>query len=201
MINIKTFALFEANNYNYTREDIKKLPIFSILKAIGFEDSTTDRIWSHGNMRLYNKELDMNGPEECITIYGNGPIRKTVAGYINRWLGRDVPAKGNPHILKRFPPINTLEDWNVRLFYILEWARKRYKSRKGMIIDLGSVGKGDLGKFLVDLHKTDIDAFHKIYSRLPDDEKELFLREIGQKKEEFEKNLEKYFEIRKRAFF
>ena len=194
MINIKTFALFEANSYNYTREDVKKLPIFSILKAMGFEDSTTDRIWSHGNMRLYNSELDMDSPGECITIYENGPVRKTVGRY-------GEPNIGNPHILKRFPQIKNLEDWNIRFLYVLEWARKRYKSRKGRIIDYATGENGEnLGKFLVDLHKTDIDAFYRVYSRLSEEEKKPFLSEIGQKKEEFEKNLEKYFEIRKRAF-
>jgi len=83
MLNLKTFALFEANNYNYTLDQVKGLPIFSILKSLGFEDSTTDRIWNNGNMRLYNAELDMNDPAECITIYGNGPVRKTV----RKWRG------------------------------------------------------------------------------------------------------------------
>jgi hypothetical protein len=53
--------------------------------------------------------LDMNDPAECITIYGNGPIRKTVSG----WAGR-----GNPHILKEFPEIRTLEDWTMRFLWM-----------------------------------------------------------------------------------
>jgi hypothetical protein len=159
---------------------------------MGFEDSTTNAIWNHGNIRLYNVMLDMDDPSECITIYSNGPIRKTVSG----WAG-----KGNPHILKRFDEIQTLEDWTMRFLYILQWAKKRYKSRKGLIFDYSDTDSVDFGKVMSDIYKQDIDAFIKIYADMKDDAKELFLKEIGQTKSEFETNLDKYQSIRKRAFF
>ena len=194
MLNLKTFALFESNNYNYTLDQVKGLPIFSILKSLGFEDSTTDRIWNNGNMRLYNAELDMNDPAECITIYGNGPVRKTVRKWMNS-------AEGSPHILRRFPPITSLEDWNIRFFYVLEWAKKRYKSRKGLVLDYSDKDSLNFGKVMSDIYKQDIDAFVKIYNDMKDEAKELFFKEIGQSKSEFETNLDKYQSIRKRAFF
>ena len=194
MLNLKTFALFESNNYNYTLDQVKGLPIFSILKSLGFEDSTTDRIWNNGNMRLYNAELDMNDPAECITIYGNGPVRKTVRKWMNS-------AEGSPHILRRFPPITSLEDWNIRFFYVLEWAKKRYKSRKGRVIDYAPGGdEANFAKVIVDVYKSDFESFNKVYQRLSDGEKEIFLEAIGQSREEFEKNLDKYLDVRRRAF-
>ena len=194
MLNLKTFALFESNNYNYTLDQVKGLPIFSILKSLGFEDSTTDRIWNNGNMRLYNAELDMNDPAECITIYGNGPVRKTVRKWMNS-------AEGSPHILRRFPPITSLEDWNIRFFYVLEWAKKRYKSRKGRVIDYAPGGdETNFAKVIVDVYKSDFESFNKVYQRLSDREKEIFLEAIGQSREEFEKNLDKYLDVRRRAF-
>ena len=191
MKNIKSFSLFESNGYSYSKDQVTSLPIFGILKSMGFEDSTTNAIWNHGNIRLYNNMLDMNDPSECITIYGNGPIRKTVSG----WSG------GNPHILKRFDEIQTLEDWTMRFLYILQWAKKRYKSRKGLIFDYSDTDSVDFGKVMSDIYKQDIDIFIKIYADMKDDAKELFLKEIGQAKSEFETNLDKYQSIRKRAFF
>lgn len=193
MINLKTFALFESNNYNYTLDQVRALPIFSILQSVGFEDSTTDRIWNNGNMRLYNEDLDMDSPDDCITIYGNGPVRKTTpAGYSGGY---------HAHILKYFPEIRTLDDWNLRFFYVLEWARKRYKSRKGKSIDYVIDGQdANFETVIVDIYKSDPEAFVKVYKRLQDKEKEIFLRGIKQTKEDFEKNLNKYLEIKKRAF-
>jgi hypothetical protein len=172
---------------------VKDLPIFSILKSIGFEDSTSDRIWHNGNMRLYNSELDMNGPGECITIYGNGPIRKTVSSY---------HGSSSPHILKRFPPIQKLEDWNLRFFYILEWAKKRYKSRHNKIIDYsGDHSDSNFGKVIEDVYKSsDPEKFLLIYRKLSDREKGIFLKQIEQKEEDFEKYMNKYLEIKKKAF-
>ena len=191
MKNIKSFSLFESNGYSYSKDQVTSLPIFGILKSMGFEDSTTNAIWNHGNIRLYNNMLDMNDPSECITIYGNGPIRKTVSGF----------SGGNPHILKSFSEIRTLEDWNERFFYILQWAKKRYKSRKGLIFDYSDKDSLNFGKVVSDIYKQDIDIFIKIYADMKDDAKELFLKEIGQTKSEFETNLDKYQSIRKRAFF
>jgi len=191
MKNIKSFSLFESNGYSYSKDQVTSLPIFGILKSMGFEDSSTNAIWNHGNIRLYNDMLDMNDPAECITIYGNGPIRKTVSG----WSGR-----GNPHILKEFPEIRTLEDWTMRFLYILQWAKKRYKSRKGLIFDYSEKDSVDFGKVMSDIYKQDIDAFIKIYADMRDDAKELFLKEIGQARSEFETNLDRYQSIRKRAF-
>jgi hypothetical protein len=194
MINLKSFALFESNGYNYTLDEVKALPIFSVLESVGFYDSTTDRIWNNGNMRLYNDELDMNDPDECITIYGNGPVRKTVRSWY-------VKGSSSPHILKRFPSIKTLEDWNLRFFYILEWARKRYKSRKGRAIDYATTGQdANFGNVIVDVYKSDPGSFIKVYNRLTEREREIFLGKINQTKEEFEKNISKYLEIKKRAF-
>lgn len=192
MINLKSFALFESNSYNYTLDEVKALPIFSVLESVGFYDSTTDRIWDNGNMRLYNDELDMDRPGNCITIYGNGPIRKSTPGYQNSF---------NVHILKRFTEIRTLDDWNLRFFYVLEWARKRYKSRKGRAIDYATTGQdANFGNVIVDVYKSDPGSFIKVYNRLTEKEREIFLGKINQTKEEFEKNINKYLEIKKRAF-
>ena len=194
MKNIKSFSLFEANSYSYSKDQVTSLPIFNILKSMGFEDSTTNAIWNHGNIRLYNDMLDMDDPSECITIYGNGPIRKTVTSGWNS-------DNGNQHILKRFSEIRTLEDWNERFFYILQWAKKRYKSRKGLVLDYSDKDSLNFGKVMSDIYKQDIDAFVKIYNDMKDEAKELFFKEIGQSKSEFETNLDKYQSIRKRAFF
>jgi hypothetical protein len=186
MKNIKSFSLFEANNYPYSKDQVTSLPIFGILKSMGFEDSTSDAIWNNGNLRLYNGMLNMEDPSEALTIYGNGYIRKTV--------------DGRPYVLKTLGEIRTLEDWNERFLYVLEWTKKRYKSRKGLIFDYSDTDSLNFGKVMSDIYRQDIDLFMKMYDDMKDSSKELFLKEIGQGKSEFDSNLAKYMSIRKRVF-
>ena len=189
MLNLKTFALFESNNYNFTLEDVRKLPLYSRLVKMGFEDTTTDRIWNNGNMRFYNYQLKMTNPEYSLTIYGNGPIRKTTMG--------------NPYILKRFPEIKSLEDFNLRFYYVMKWGKKLYKKihKKEIDFQLSPDEKKSITKVLVDIYK-EIGAipFLPTYNSLSDDEKDDFLKEINQTKERFEKNIKSYLRIRKIAF-
>lgn len=192
MINLLKFSdLFESVNYSYTIDDVKALPTFKVLETLGFTDSTTNAIWSHGNMRLYNNELDMNAPDTAITIYQNGPIRKSTASFYRNVRGIN---KGNPHILKEFDaPIQNLNDWNSRFLYILSWAKKRYKRYKS--IDLGHfdrVPKDKLGEYLVSAYKGDIDNFLMIYPILKKEEKELFLSAINLESDEFDKIIDRY---------
>lgn len=189
MLNLKTFALFESNNYNFTLEDVRKLPLYSVLVKMGFEDTTTDRIWNNGNMRFYNYQLRMTNPEYALTIYGNGPIRKTTMV--------------NPHILKRFPEIKSLKDFNLRFYYVMKWGKKLYKKihKKEIDFQLSPDEKKSITKVLVDIYK-EIGAipFLPTYNSLSDDEKDDFLKEINQTKERFEKNIKSYLRIKKISF-
>ena len=192
MINLLKFSdIFESVNYSYTIDDVKALPTFKVLETLGFVDSTTKVIWSHGNMRLYNDELDMVSPDTAITIYQNGPIRKTTASFYRNVRGIN---KGNPHILKQFEtPIKNIEDWNSRFMYVLAWAKKRYKRYKN--IDIGHfdrVPKEKLGEYLVDVYRSDIDNFVRIYPILSKDQKELFLSELKLSSEAFDEIIDRY---------
>ena len=176
MKNLKPFALFEASSYSYTIDDVKKLPLFGLLEKLGFYDSTTDRIWKNSNMRIYNDLLYMNEPSECITIYGNGPVRKTVKGMFGT---------GAPHILKNFNSnISSLTDWNIRFAYLVNWARKRY-AKQGLAFDLSKIP--NIESYLESIYKEDIPIFMGIYKDLDQRSKELFLKKIGKTEDDLNK--------------
>jgi hypothetical protein len=176
MKNLQTFALFESSSYNYTIDDVKKLPLFNLLEKLGFYDSTSPAIWGHGNMRIYNDVLYMNDPSECITIYGNGPVRKTIKGMFG---------KGAPHILKNFNSnISSLTDWNIRFAYLVNWARKRYK-KQGIPFDLSKIS--NIESYLESIYKEDIPIFMNLYKDLDPRSKELFLKKIGKTEDDLYK--------------
>ena len=181
MNNLKTFALFESSLYNYTIDDVKKLPLFNLLEKLGFYDSTSPVIWRHGNMRIYNDVLYMNDPSECITIYRNGPVRKTIKGMFGT---------GNPHILKNFNSnISSLEDWNIRFVYLINWARKRY-AKQGLPFDLSKIP--NIGNYLMSIYKEGIETFMDIYKNIDQKSKNEFLIKIGKNEEEFNKLISIY---------
>ena len=176
MKNLQTFALFESSSYNYTIDDVKKLPLFNLLEKLGFYDSTSSTIWRHGNMRIYNDVLYMNDPSECITIYGNGPVRKTVKGMFGT---------GAPHILKNFNSnISSIGDWNIRFAYLVNWARKRY-AKQGLAFDLSKIP--NIESYLESIYKEDIPIFMSIYKDLDPRSKELFLKKIGKTEDDLNK--------------
>jgi hypothetical protein len=181
MKNLKTFALFESSSYNYTIDDVKRLPLFNLLEKLGFYDSSSAAIWKHGNMRIYNDLLRMSDPSECITIYGSGPVRKTVKGMFG---------KGAPHILKNFNSnISSLEDWNIRFAYLVNWARKRY-SKHGIPFDLSKIP--NIESYLESIYKEDVPIFMNIYKDLDQVSKELFLKKIGKTEAELKKLIDLY---------
>ena len=176
MKNLKPFALFEASSYSYTIDDVKRLPLFGLLEKLGFYDSTTDRIWKNSNMRIYNDILYMNEPSECITIYGNGPVRKTIKGMFGT---------GAPHILKNFNSnISSLTDWNIRFAYLVNWARKRY-AKQGLAFDLSKIP--NIESYLESIYKEDIPIFMSMYKDLDPRSKELFLKKIGKTEDDVNK--------------
>ena len=181
MNNLNTFALFEAASYNYTIDSVKQLPLFKLLEKLGFYDTSSAAIWNHGNMRLYNDILYMNDPSECVTIYGNGPIRKTVKGMFG---------SGAPHILKKFDSgISSIEDWNIRFAYLVNWARKRY-AKQGLSFDLSKIP--NIENYLEAIYKEDIEIFMGIYKDLDLKSKESFLKKIGKTEDELNKSMKAY---------
>ncbi|NCX05551.1 MAG: hypothetical protein EBW68_07200 [Actinobacteria bacterium] len=127
-------------------------------------------------MRIYNDLLYMNEPSECITIYGNGPVRKTIKGMFGT---------GAPHILKNFNSnISSLADWNIRFAYLVSWTRKRY-AKQGLPFDLSKIP--NIESYLESIYKEDIPIFMGIYKDLDQRSKELFLKKIGKTEDDLNK--------------
>jgi len=132
-----TFKLFESNSHDYTYEDVKNLPGFLLLTAMGYYDSSTDVIKRHMNMRLYNKELDLDKPSNNIMVYSNGYVRRIPETRQN-WQGQFLP--GSPWIMKKFDGDDSLMRWNQQFLYIYDWTLKQYK-KKGIDSKYGVIDK------------------------------------------------------------
>lgn len=103
MKNLITFKIFESrSNYNYTLDDVRKLPSFQLLKAVGYYESSTDVMKRHMNMRLYNDTLDLSDPRDNVMVYSNGYVRK------NSPATYGDPNNFNQRVMKRFP---TMKDF------------------------------------------------------------------------------------------
>ena len=127
-------------------------------------------------MRIYNDVLYMNDPSECITIYGNGPVRKTVKGMFGT---------GAPHILKNFNSnISSIGDWNIRFAQLVNWARKRY-AKQGLAFDLSKIP--NIESYLESIYEEDISIFMSIYKDLDPRSKSLFLKKTGKTEDDLNK--------------
>ena len=91
----------------YSIEDITNLESWKRLSSIGAKNSTTPLIWKNQNFKITHPRFFRN---DSITIYSNGPIRKT--------------SSGRPHILSHRDPINSIEDWNERFGYVEKYILK-----------------------------------------------------------------------------
>jgi hypothetical protein len=147
-----TFKLFESNSHDYTYEDIKQLPGFLLLTAMGYYDSSTEIIKRHMNMRLYNKELGFDEPTDNVMVYSNGYVRRVAE---DRWGG------GRPRRMKKFDGDDSLMRWNQQFLYIYDWTLKQYK-KKGIDSKYGVIDKSEFSS-----NDKIIDYMIKNYSKNP----------------------------------
>lgn len=183
-----TFKIFESgSNYNYTLDDVKELPSFQLLKAVGYYDSSTDVMKRHMNMRLYNDTLDLTDPTDNVMVYSNGYVRKTSPGH---W------TDSSQRVMKRFPNNGDLLTWSHQFLYIYDWTLKQFKKKdidKYSNIDKSEFSdSGTILKYLYKIFDTDKELTYRIYDGLNDSDKSKFLKKIGVDKKDFEERKKKY---------
>jgi hypothetical protein len=188
MRNLMTFKLFESSDQHmYEFDDIKKLPGYLLLLAIGYYDSSTNVMRNHMNMRLYNDELGIDDPSNNVVVYGNGYVRKISPS----WTGP------MPHVMKKFDDDYGLARWNDQFMYIYDWSLKQYK-KKGIASRYKEINKSDfisgesVMKYMVGSYATDPASIFPMYDSLDEPNKKKFLKSIKTTEKDFENNKRKY---------
>lgn len=183
-----TFKIFESNFHDYTLEDIKKLPGFLLLTAMGYYDSSTEIIKRHMNMRLYNKELGFDDPIDNVMVYSNGYVRRVTQ---DRWGG------GRPRVMKKFDGEDTLMRWNQQFLYIYDWTLKQYK-KKGINSKYGVIDKSEFTSndkiidYMVRNYSKNPGSIFLMSDLLNDEGMEDFLKKIKTDIKKFEDSKKKY---------
>lgn len=108
MINLKDFNSFrvEESVLNITKDMIESLTSYRTLISLGFKDVTTDRVWKNQNLTF---EHDRSPYQFGITN----------TGYIRR-----IPRGGTPGVIKSFPSIQSVQDWENILGAFLRYGVK-----------------------------------------------------------------------------
>lgn len=188
MRNLMTFKIFESESrYNYTMDDVKELPAFQLLKAVGYYDSSTDVMKRHMSMRLYNDVLELTDPTDNVIVYSSGYVRKTTPAH---W------TDSSQRVMKKFPNNGSLVTWNDQFLYVYDWTLKQFK-KKG-IDKYSDVDKSEFSdaeailKYMYKIFDTNKDAAYRIYDGLKDEDKSKFLKRMKLTKKDFEERKKKY---------
>ena len=189
MRNLMTFRLFESSvGHNYTFDDIKKLPGYMLLLAVGYYETSTDVMKKHMSMRLYNDELGLSDPNDNVIAYCNGYIRKTTPTWHK---------DSSQRVMKKFDGDDNLKRWNDQFFYLYEWTLKQYK-KKGIISDYKGVHKDDFisgesaMKYMVKSYTRDPASIFSMYDSLDEPNKKKFLQAIKSNQKDFKDEKRKY---------
>ena len=117
------FAKAKIEKEEVSHDQIKKIPEYKRAIDFGFEDESTPRILSNGNLKIshplmafdsYSWGLKKNlTGTDAFTIYSSGPIRITSAG--------------NPTVIGSAPgyPIKNQRDWGNKILWVLEYLKRR----------------------------------------------------------------------------
>lgn len=188
MKNLMTFKIFESEGqHGYEFDDIKKLPGYLLLLAIGYYDSSTNVMIKHMNMRLYNDELGMDDPSDNVVIYSNGCVRKISPS----WTG------SMPYIMKKFGGNESLTRWNDQFMYIYNWTLKQYR-KKGIDSKYKGINKSDFVsgesaiKYMTGAYNKDHSLVFSMYDSLEEPAKKVFLKSIKTTQKDFEDKKKKY---------
>jgi hypothetical protein len=188
MRNLMTFKIFESESrYNYTLDDVKELPAFQLLKAVGYYDSSTDVMKRHMSMRLYNDALELTDPNDNVIVYSSGYVRKTTPAH---WTA------SSQRVMKKFPNDGSLLTWNNQFLYVYDWTLKQFK-KKG-IDKYSDVDKSEFSdseailKYMYKIFDTNKEVAYRIYDGLKDEDKSKFLKKMKLDKEDFEERKKKY---------
>ncbi len=183
-----TFRIFESYGEKYSMDDIKELPAFKLLLAMGYYETSTPAMKKHMSVRLYNNELELDNPNDNIVVYSSGYIR------------RNTPTRykpSNQSVRIKFDGDETLKRWNDQFLYVYDWTLKQYR-KKGIVSKYGDIKKSEFVDsdsvidFMVKKNAKDQTLIFSLYDSLGDDEKNKFIKKIKTTRKDFEDRIRKY---------
>lgn len=184
--------MFESSaDSDYSMDDIKKLPGFMLLLAIGYYESSTSVMKNHMTMRLYNSELSMEKPNDNVTVYSTGYVRR-----LSKRGGPWGDTEPSIFVLKKFSPLNGMLTWNDQFLYIYEWTIKQFK-KKGITkfndIDTGQfINMKSIIDYMAKKNEIDKALVYKLYELLDAKGRNTFTKKIGVNRKDFEERKKKY---------
>ena len=184
-----TFKIFEEYQQSkYSMEDIKELPAFKLLLAMGYYETSTPAMKKHMSIRLYNDELKFDNSNDNIVVYSSGYIRRNTPTWYK---------PSNQSVRIKFDGEETLKRWNDQFLYVYDWTLKQYK-KKGIVSKYGDIKKSEFINtdsvidFMANKNAKDPTLIFSLYDSLGDAEKSKFTKKIKTTRKDFENKMMKY---------
>lgn len=117
---ISEYELFESarEDLGYTLADVRNLPFYKALIALGWEDISTERGENNLSIKLKHPK---HGDYKYLTIQANGQVRTYYRGYVYPW----ITYKMRKNKERRFDDLaKSPSEWNDPLMYLLMWTYK-----------------------------------------------------------------------------
>ena len=184
---ISEYELFESarEDLGYTLEEVRKLPLYKALIAMGWEDISTDRGENNLTLKLRHPK---HGDYKYLTIQANGQVRTYYRGNYYPW----ITYKMRRNNVRDYGDLaKSPSEWNEPLMYLLMWT---YKTM-GMGLNLKGLKKkidqskenlinGLSDDLLVDIlehlfREGDPDIFLSMYDNSDPEVKEKFAKKIN----------------------
>lgn len=182
---ISEYELFESarEDLGYTLADVRKLPLYKALIALGWEDISTDRGENNLSLKLRHPK---HGDYKYLTVQANGQVRTYYRGNYYPW----ITYKMRRNEVRDYRELaKSPSEWNEPLLYLLMWTYKtmgmglNLKGFKKVVGDKEKAGNAIPDDILVDIlehlfKEGDPEIFLSMYDNSNDDVKEKLAKKL-----------------------
>jgi len=175
---------------NLDVSDLFKSEMWKELEALGWTNSSTERMLKNKSISLQNGDLGLNGGV-------SGSISISSSGYVRKIYPADAWQRQNS-VLKKFPPFSKLEDYHQAFEYLRELSFKNILSDAGLKVTSKKLNSlEDIASYLMDLYKKgEIEPIARAWEGLPQSIKDLAVDMSGEP--DFEREVKAFGSFRNR---
>lgn len=180
---ISEYELFESarEDLGYTLAEVRNLPLYKALIAMGWEDISTDRGENNLTLKLRHPK---HGDYKYLTVQANGQVRTYYRGNYYPWITYKMRRNKVTGELAKSP-----SGWNDPLLYLLMWTYKtmgmglNLKGFKKVAGDKEKAGNAIPDDILVDIlehlfKEGDPEIFLSMYDNSNDEVKEKLAKRL-----------------------